>query len=123
MNLDWILNYLPFFAGAAPILYLYYLVRDTGLLATVLAPIAGAAISFVGVLVGFQVLEWLNSISKRVNTACGPGAGMALLWLGPGGGALVWFFFPPITSLGLCAALTLLVISLSTAFAECTYSD
>ena len=123
MHFGWIMSYLPFFAGAAPILYLYYLARDTGLLAGVLAPIAGAAVGFIGVLLGFQVLELLNSISKRINTACGPGAGIAALWLGPGGGALVWFFFPPTASLGLNAGLTLLVIFLSTAFAEGTHSD
>ena len=76
----------------------------------------GAVLGFLTVLAGCQVLE---SYWPPRYHPCGPGFALALLYLGPIGGAIAFVIF----SWKVALVLTLLVGVLATSFASETRSD
>ena len=86
--------------------------------------IVGAVFSFLLTFYLCEVLaRQLQGTRWQFNQPCGPAEGIAVLWLAPASGALVWVCFPPTYAPVTCAILTTVPCLLWTAFASVGASD
>eukprot|EP00286_Rhodomonas_abbreviata_P014195 CAMPEP_0181318334 /NCGR_PEP_ID=MMETSP1101-20121128/16949_1 /TAXON_ID=46948 /ORGANISM="Rhodomonas abbreviata, Strain Caron Lab Isolate" /LENGTH=110 /DNA_ID=CAMNT_0023425793 /DNA_START=62 /DNA_END=394 /DNA_ORIENTATION=+ len=96
----------------------------TGLLLGLGWALAGGIVGFVATIGGCELVSRiLERTSLQRFQPCGPAHGLAVLYLGPGSGAIIWFFAPPALAPCTCFVLTSTAVALSTAFASVAASD